>query len=178
MKHKENLFKKISTVLLVIMIGFLFYIHFSDPHSTLMKISGNSKVNYYPYVRLIIALILSILLLLLGLKKYKIYSFLHLLWLIPVIWVSLKLFFGIYNTEKTDYFLSPKISQEYSIHPYELDGWLINEIRIKTNNSIDTLYASVNPTWEAKKWNQAKNTNNIKVFKSFITGYYYVSIGE
>lgn len=178
MKTQKHILQKLAIVVLISTLGFLIYIYLSNPYLKLMKVSGNSEENYYPYVRLIIAFLLSISLLFSFLKKYKIYHFLHLLWLVPIIWGLLKLFFGIYNTEKTDFYLSTPISKNYTIHQYESKGWLINEIRVKSHNKIDTIYTSVNPTWQNEKKNKAKDNNKLKIFRSFITGYYYVSISE
>ncbi len=164
--------KKTAIALLLIFISFLTYIYFSNIH--LLNISGNSEINHYPYLRISISIILSVLILLAVKKKKTPYYFLNLLWLAPIIIILFKTLFGTYNTEKLDYLLGYTID-EFNIKQYEGHSWLINEITIKNKKSTDTIYVSENPDWEGKSY-QLKDNKQSRIVKSWITGYYYVYV--
>ena len=168
---KNNYLKRIAIVLLINSILFLVYIHFSNIN--LLEISGNKDVNYYPYLRLVISVIFSIFILLIFIKEYKINIVLNLLWLIPVFYVFFSYVFGIYNIQKTDNFLAKKVNQ-FDVNQYQDRGWTISRFIIKNNHNTDTLYLSINPSW--KSVYTVKELQNAKLSKSWITGYYYVSL--
>lgn len=165
--------KIIALILLTLLISFLVYVEISDIY--LLKVSGNNSTNYYPYLRICISIIFSILILLIIKKKVTLYSLLNLLWIIPIVIIVFKNLFGFYNTEKLDYLMG-KTLNDYTINQHmDHHGWLINEISIKNLNKIDTIYISENPSLE-KKMYQLKNKSESKLVRSWITGYYYVSV--
>lgn len=164
--------KTLSLILLFLFISLLIYIDVNDVK--LLKIGGNVKENYYPYLRLAIAIILSFLILFSIVKKLNFYCFLNLLWLIPLFVIIIKITIGFYTTEKIDYFFGKTVNN-YNIRQYEDRGWVINEITVRSTKKTDTIYVSENPLWKNKS-NQLKNRQESKVVKSWITGYYYVSI--
>lgn len=164
--------KRIAIVLLIILICCLVYVGLSDIN--LLSISGNSKKNYYPYLRISISIILSILILLSIKKKYTAYYFLNLLWIIPIMIIIFKNIFGFYNTEKLDYLLGENV-KNYNIKQYEDHTWIINMIILKNANKVDTIYVSENPSWEKKSY-QLNDKKQSKIVRSWITGYYYVSV--
>lgn len=164
--------KKISVILLFLFILSLIYIDVSEVN--LLKISGNINENYYPYLRISIAIILSLLILFSVVKKLNFYYFLNLLWLIPLFIIIINITIGFYTTEKIDYFFGKTVNN-YNIRQYEDHGWIISEITIKSTKKTDTIYVSENPLWKNKS-NQLKNRKEVKVVKSLITGYYYVSM--
>ena len=164
--------KKISLILLFLFVILLIYINVNDVN--LLKISGNVKENYYPYLRISIAIILSFLILFSVVKKLNFYFFLNLLWLIPLFIIIIKITIGFYTTEKIDYFFAKTVNN-YNIRQYDDHGWVISEITVKSTKKTDTIYVSENPLWKNKS-NQLKNRQEVKVVKSWITGYYYVSM--
>ena len=84
--------KKISVILLFLFILSLIYIDVSEVN--LLKISGNINENYYPYLRISIAIILSLLILFSVVKKLNFYYFLNLLWLIPLFIIIINITIG------------------------------------------------------------------------------------
>lgn len=166
--------KKISLVILIISLIFLVWVYFYKIY--LLNIAGNSKENYYPYLRILISIFFSLLFILALRKKYNIYYFLNLLWMVPIFIFILKIGFGSYNLEKLDYLIGRRVNN-FEIRQYENRGWLINEITIKNKNEIDTLYVSENPSWENKSY-QLKDKAQSKIVKSWLTGYYYVSVKD
>lgn len=166
--------KIISTGILSIVLTFLGYVYLLDIN--FVEVGGNSQVNYYPYIRFSLALILAFLLVLILKNRKKTYDLLHLLWMIPILYFFINHFFGFYNTKKLDYILGKTIDQ-YNIKQYKKRDWLVNEITVKEESKIDTISVSESPSWENKS-DQLKSRNESKIVKSWITGYYYVSVNK
>lgn len=162
--------QKISILLLVIILLFLGYVYISKIN--LLEVGGNSDINYYPYIRLSLTVVLSLLLIF---KKTKnVYYFLHLLWVIPAFSLLINRFFGAYNIKKLDYHMGKTIDN-YDLKQIENRGWIINEITIKYLNKNDIIYISENPSWK-KQLYQLNDKEQSKIVKSWVTGYYYVSV--
>lgn len=166
--------KKISIILLIIILSFLGYVYLSGIN--LLEIGGNSQINYYPYIRFSLALIIGLLLVLIFKKNKNFYYFLHLIWIVSILYFLLYQFFGFYNTQKLDYLLGKTINN-YKIKQYIEHENIVNEITIKNPNKTDTLYVSESPIWKNKSY-QLKSKAESKIVKSWMTGYYYVSVKE
>lgn len=170
--EKKIMRRKISLSLLVGSLIFLIYIYSTRIH--LLHVDNKGDINNYPYVRYALAVFLSIFIFFGFTKKIRIYQTLNLLWLFPVLIILINLIFGSYNTEKLDFFLGKKI-KNYEVSQYENRGWKINQIMIKYPNKTDTIYVSENPSWKNKSY-QLSDEKQTKIVKSWITGYYYISV--
>lgn len=68
-----------------------------------------------------------------------------------------------------------KTIDNYDLKQIENRGWIINEITIKYLNKNDIIYISENPSWK-KQLYQLNDKEQSKIVKSWVTGYYYVSV--
>lgn len=99
--RNNSMLSKTSLVLLIGFISFLIYIYFTKVY--LSDIGGNNKTNYFLYIRYALAILLSVLILFVVVRRIKAYHLLNSLWLFPILVITINYFFGSYNTMKLDF---------------------------------------------------------------------------
>ncbi len=155
---------------IVLMISILFLCYRAFSRFELLKVKGNLKENFYPYLKVIISLYFAILLLLVFSNKYTLNFLWHLLWLTPLLLLFFVYGYGSYNIKKIDYFIGSKQKID-SITEYTYKSERIKKIVIGKNV---LLYSSL-PCCDDELYS-VDDIKKAKVKKSWITGYYYLSI--
>lgn len=163
--------KKFALILLTVSVFFLGYVVMTEEN--FVKVSGNSKVNHYPILRLMVSIYFSVLILITLVKK-NITRILNVFWLLPLLYLFFKYIFGIANLKKMDSLIGNNINS-FEISEYNIKGIPVKEIKILGNNKIDTIYYSDNPCCDSNVLT-VQDLKTAKVSKSFITGYYYVTL--
>lgn len=165
---KNKLLRVSSLIILIPSILLFIYVGFSD--FELLKIKGNSKENFYPYLKFFIASYFAILFLLIYRKKYSFVYFFHLLWLIPILILFLNVVYDSYSIKKIDYLIRKK-QTTFEVTEYMYKTEQIKKIVIGN----DTLLYSPSPCCENEGYS-LEEIQNANISKSWITGYYYVLV--
>lgn len=163
--------KKLALILLTISVFFLVYVVMTEV--SFVKVSGNSKVNHYSILRLIVSIYFSVLILIVLIKK-SFTRILNVFWLLPLLYLFFKYIYGIANLKKMDSLIGNNINS-FEISEYYIKDIPVKEIKILGNNKIDTIYYSGNPCCDSRVLT-VQDLKTAKVSKSFITGYYYLTV--
>ncbi len=166
--------RNISITLLLISTIFLIFISFKE--FTLLEISGNSKENYYPKLRIYNSLCFSILISLSLTKKIKLQTIINLIWVIPVTYLFFYYIFGLSNLKKIDFLFGREVSK-VKVTEYKVRDFPVKEIILLNKKKNDTIYYSGNPCCDKVTFT-LQDIQNAKITKSWLTGYYYISASK
>lgn len=167
---KSKILRIFSAIILLLSILLFLYVGFCD--FELLKIKGNSKENFYPCLVFSIASYFAVLFILIYFKKYNLVSFLHLLWLIPVLILFFNMMYGSNNIRKIDYLIGIK-QKKSEVTEYRYKTEQIKRIVI----GQDTLLYSPLPCCDNEEFT-LEEIKGANISKSWITGYYYISISK
>ncbi len=160
---------------MIFLLSILFLIFINSSDIKLLNIVGNNnEVNYYLYLKFILTLYFSFLLLLITKGKY---NFINLIWLVPISFLVINYSFSFQFFQKLDYYVLGKKINQFDTKQYEDRGWIINEFIIKNSQKNDTIYFNNNPSWTKKIYN-LEEIKQAKITKSIFSGYYFLSIKE